>query len=693
MAITIEKIIGSSEGNPDTGLTARNKINSNFQNLADAILNIQISGGSISFNNITDKPTTLAGYGITDAASVSHVHAFASLTNKPTTLLGYGIVDAANINHTHSFSVLTDKPTTLLGYGITEAYTKSQIDTYLALKLDKTTFNDLFEKVNIGTEANPIYAIEAKYNFYGLGEVSAYGVGSGGSGGGLIQTVYSYSNLGGTFLNSTLTDTFNAYTINQLASRINSLEGGSTLTFNTTGIGNAITSISKSGTVVTSVLGNSYLPLSGGTLSGRLYANITSNSDLGILNREDGNNDNWRGRIISQNATSNKSIFIGTYGNVGGVFSHNFSLDAWANLYVNTLDGTNGGEVRMPPNTYVGNNAVWHSGNLNNLSQLTTRNFSDLQNKPTTLSGYGITDASSNTHNHYLSTITDTPTDDWNLYGFREHNNVLPEGLTGSYNYGQLLSFCPNNAKFQMYVSHHASDGGGIRYRSGWYTDKKNWVTIFDSGNANISSIDWNAKDGYFNGTKLSIQGDSGNRYLWNRTGSQKIGFWTGGDSAIASIGDIVFKTGHAFDDVTFGLEKMRLSSTGNLTVSGNILSQGEITAYSTSDKRLKSNFNKLKGLDFLSKVKTYSFEWSSEALELNPNKGVNGVGVIAQELQDIDSSFVHKMYGNKYLGVDYNRFIPYLVSGINEIDTEVSILNKKINRLEKRISELEHLN
>ena len=35
---------------------------------------------------------------------------------------------------------------------------------------------------------------------------------------------------------------------------------------------------------------------------------------------------------------------------------------------------------------------LWHSGNLNNLNQLTTRNFSDLQSKPTTLAGYGITD-------------------------------------------------------------------------------------------------------------------------------------------------------------------------------------------------------------------------------------------------------------------------------------------------------------
>jgi hypothetical protein len=34
---------------------------------------------------------------------------------------------------------------------------------------------------------------------------------------------------------------------------------------------------------------------------------------------------------------------------------------------------------------------VWDSGNFTNLNQLTTRNFSDLQNKPTTLSGYSIT--------------------------------------------------------------------------------------------------------------------------------------------------------------------------------------------------------------------------------------------------------------------------------------------------------------
>ena len=64
-------------------------------------------------------------------------------------------------------------------------------------------------------------------NFYASGAVSAKGISSGsggGGGGGLIQTVYGYSSLGGTFADSTLSDTFNAYTINKLASRITELE-------------------------------------------------------------------------------------------------------------------------------------------------------------------------------------------------------------------------------------------------------------------------------------------------------------------------------------------------------------------------------------------------------------------------------------------------------------------------------------
>ena len=65
---------------------------------------------SYAWNEITGKPN--------EFNPSTHSHSFASLLNKPTTLQGYGITDAASISHTHTFSQLQDKPTTIDGYGI-----------------------------------------------------------------------------------------------------------------------------------------------------------------------------------------------------------------------------------------------------------------------------------------------------------------------------------------------------------------------------------------------------------------------------------------------------------------------------------------------------------------------------------------------------------------------------------------------
>ena len=59
---------------------------------------------SHSFASLTGKPNTLQGYGITDAASISHMHAFSALTNKPTTVDGYGIVDTFKTHREVNFA-------------------------------------------------------------------------------------------------------------------------------------------------------------------------------------------------------------------------------------------------------------------------------------------------------------------------------------------------------------------------------------------------------------------------------------------------------------------------------------------------------------------------------------------------------------------------------------------------------------
>lgn len=50
--------------------------------------------------------------------------------------------------------------------------------------VSKATFDDLFEKVNIGTEQSPVYAIHAKLGLYSGSFISAGGIGTSGGGGG-----------------------------------------------------------------------------------------------------------------------------------------------------------------------------------------------------------------------------------------------------------------------------------------------------------------------------------------------------------------------------------------------------------------------------------------------------------------------------------------------------------------------------
>lgn len=65
---------------------------------------------AVAWANVQNKPTTIAGYGITDAYTKSEID-------------GRGYLTASDI------SGKADKSTTLAGYGITDAYTKSEVYT------------------------------------------------------------------------------------------------------------------------------------------------------------------------------------------------------------------------------------------------------------------------------------------------------------------------------------------------------------------------------------------------------------------------------------------------------------------------------------------------------------------------------------------------------------------------------------
>lgn len=96
-------------------------------------------------------------------------------------------------------------------------------------------------------------------NFYATGGITAYGEGSGSSGGGgLNGSVKSYADAL-KLASESLSEIASAYSIKALDSRIVSLEGGSATAISVSGSGNAVTSITKNGTTISVVKGSTFL--------------------------------------------------------------------------------------------------------------------------------------------------------------------------------------------------------------------------------------------------------------------------------------------------------------------------------------------------------------------------------------------------------------------------------------------------
>lgn len=203
-------------------------------------------------------------------------------------------------------------------------------------------------------------------------------------------------------------------------------------------------------TVVTDSNYSSYaLPLSGGTLSGAITVNNTNQSFVAQYN---GNAAQWYGQILSKNATSDRAAFLGTYGSVAGVFAHNNAMSAWADLYVNTVDGTTGGAVRLPPSVLVNGNQVLHAGNYTGyISILRALGAQSVSND---------WDGLGNAYPNSLIQVTPS-----------NFASTANGPTVASYTYGTLLSLSSvSSSKAQVYISHTGND---LIFRGGW--DNGSW--------------------------------------------------------------------------------------------------------------------------------------------------------------------------------------------------------------------------
>lgn len=195
-------------------------------------------------------------------------------------------------------------------------------------------------------------AIKIDGNLYATGGITAYGAGASttGGGGGLNGSVKSYSNAL-KLTSESLSEIASAYSIKALDSRISSLEGGSAMNVSVSGSGNAVTAISKSGTTIIVTKGTTFLT------SHQSLASYLTKTDAASLYQPKGN-----------------------------YLTAHQSLDG----YVNAIAVSGSGNA-VTAVTKSGKTITFTKGSTFSLNGH-THTFASLTSKPTSLSGYGITD-------------------------------------------------------------------------------------------------------------------------------------------------------------------------------------------------------------------------------------------------------------------------------------------------------------
>lgn len=134
-------------------------------------------------------------------------------------------------------------------------------------------------------------------------------------------------------------------------------------------------------------------------------------------------------------------------------------------------------------------------------------------------------------------------------------------------------------------------------------------------------------------------------------------------------------------------------SPSQKLHVAGNIIATGAITAKaSSSDIRLKTDIQGYDAMGIIRKFRSVKYHWNAIAKENSEvfNHDNWNYGLIAQDLLSGGYTQWVKDAFNDYYTIDYERLIPVVWKGLQEVDDEVTKLKREVARLNKRVKELE---
>jgi hypothetical protein len=144
------------------------------------------------------------------------------------------------------------------------------------------------------------------------------------------------------------------------------------------------------------------------------------------------------------------------------------------------------------------------------------------------------------------------------------------------------------------------------------------------------------------------------------------------------------------------------INYTGDVTVGGNIIANGEITA-GFSDIRLKDEITIIENpLELISSITGFYYRHNDLAKSLGFSDDKREIGLSAQEVQKVIPEVVRKApfdimrddddnitskSGEDYLTICYERLIPVIVESIKELNNEISKLKKDNDELRRMVS------
>ena len=548
-------------------------------------------------------------------------------------------------------------------------------------------------------------------NFYATGGITAYGEGSGSSGGGgLNGSVKSYADAL-KLASESLSEVASAYSIKALDSRISSLEGGSAMDVSVSGSGNAVTAISKSGTTISVTKGITFLTshqtldhiistdkrstvLSPTSYIRGIYPVFMSNTTDGL---SDG--DTYHGILHWRSYGTTASDLSGgypiqiAYTATGRLWTRiatsSTTWDAWKKIARTEDIPTKVSQLTNDKGYLTSHQSLanyYTKGETDNLLSVKQNAAGSL----TFFSSGGNYVGSRFFGDDVLNKLASTKYIElWSDYGFFNINvgNISASKVAIRGGTSNQFIKADGSLDNRSYITSHQSLDNYV-----------NEVVTSGNGNA-ITSVSKNGKKLTFTkGTTFLTshqslanyytKGETDNLLSVKQNAAGSLTFFSSNGNYVGSrfFGDDVLNklasTKYIELWTSYGFIKLKV---GNIDVIGNVLATGGITAYSSSDIRLKQDLRKL---DYFGIIKamggTYGFAWKKD--------NTRSIGWIAQHvlcnphLKDIVETDEKGYYKINYWSP---KLIATAFGAIEQVGDEVSRLKARVVFLESEVLRL----